>query len=65
MLVDEGNTRGRTVRAIFRLEGDTLSYCGTYDLPRPTEFVTGEGGDPWAVEYRREEQCLAEPFYGV
>lgn len=30
----------RVCRAIFRLDGDTLHYCGTYDAVRPTEFKT-------------------------
>jgi len=27
-------------RAIFRLDGDTLHYCGTYGSVRPTQFRT-------------------------
>jgi len=56
MEVEEGETKGQTVKAIFRLEGDTLHYCGTYVLPRPTEFVKGEGGDPWSVAFKREKK---------
>jgi uncharacterized protein (TIGR03067 family) len=28
----------KVCRAIFRLDGDTLHYCGTYESSRPTEF---------------------------
>jgi hypothetical protein len=34
--VDQGGQG--MVRAIFRIEGDTLNYCGTYADTRPTEF---------------------------
>jgi hypothetical protein len=43
----------RVVKAIFRLDGDVLHYCGTYDLPRPTEFV--QRGDPYYVAWQREK----------
>jgi uncharacterized protein (TIGR03067 family) len=53
LLVGEpGPSNGRTVKAIFRLDGDTLHYCGTYDLPRPTAFVKG-GRDPYYFEWKR------------
>lgn len=32
--------KGVVCRAIFRLDGDTLHYCGTYDALAPTEFRT-------------------------
>jgi uncharacterized protein (TIGR03067 family) len=44
--------KGQTCKAIFRLEGDTLHYCGTYDLPRPTAFLKGRG-NPFYVEWKR------------
>jgi uncharacterized protein (TIGR03067 family) len=40
LVVDEGPTKGQTCKAIFRLDGDTLHYCGTYNGERPTEFKT-------------------------
>ncbi|HKB04355.1 MAG TPA: hypothetical protein VKD90_19175 [Gemmataceae bacterium] len=40
MLVGDPANGGRVCRAIFRLHGDTLHYCGTYDPFRPTEFRT-------------------------
>jgi uncharacterized protein (TIGR03067 family) len=52
----EGHPRkGQAVKAIFRLDGDTLHYCGTYDLPRPTEFVKGLG-DPYYVAWKRAKK---------
>lgn len=44
--------RGETVKAIFQLDGDTLQYCGTYDLPRPTEMVKNRS-DPYYVAWVR------------
>jgi uncharacterized protein (TIGR03067 family) len=40
LLVEEGETKGRTCKMILRIEGDTLHYCGTYNEARPTEFKT-------------------------
>ncbi|MBA4063402.1 MAG: hypothetical protein C0501_06755 [Isosphaera sp.] len=34
----DGEHRGRTCRAIVRLDGDTLHFCGTFDDPRPSVF---------------------------
>jgi uncharacterized protein (TIGR03067 family) len=38
LVAEEGPTKGQTCKAIFRIEGDTLHYCGTYDATRPSEF---------------------------
>jgi hypothetical protein len=38
--VDDGPTKGQTVNAIFRLDGDSLHYCGTYAGDYPREFKT-------------------------
>jgi hypothetical protein len=38
LFVDTGSTEGSTCKMIFRLDGDTLHYCGAYDAQRPTEF---------------------------
>jgi uncharacterized protein (TIGR03067 family) len=46
--VAEGEMKGQTCKAIFRLEGDTLRYCGSYDV-RPTGFDDGSG---FAVEWK-------------
>jgi uncharacterized protein (TIGR03067 family) len=51
LVVEEGATKGKTVKAIFRLDGDTLHYCGTYDLDCPTEFQ-GDS-DPYYRAWKR------------
>ena len=38
--VEEGPTKGQVCKAIFRLDGDSLHYCGTYAGHYPTEFKT-------------------------
>src|SRR5262249_11250034 len=40
MVVGDPANEGRVCQAIFRLDGDTLHYCGTYGPVRPTEFRT-------------------------
>jgi hypothetical protein len=40
MVVDDPTNGGRVCQAIFRLDGDTLLYCGSYGPVRPTEFRT-------------------------
>jgi uncharacterized protein (TIGR03067 family) len=52
LLVEEGATKGQTVKAILHIDGDTLHYCGTYDLERPTEFKSGDG-DPQHYAWKR------------
>jgi uncharacterized protein (TIGR03067 family) len=42
-LIDEGDVKGQTAKAILRLEGDTLHYCVTYGETRPTDFKTAAG----------------------
>ncbi|HMF13737.1 MAG TPA: hypothetical protein VKE94_15570 [Gemmataceae bacterium] len=39
-VVEEGPTKGQICKAIFRLDGDALRYCGTYAGHYPTEFKT-------------------------
>lgn len=51
IVVDPAGSTKRC-KAIFRLDGDTLHYCGTYDLPRPTAFVMGLG-NPFYVAWKR------------
>jgi hypothetical protein len=51
LAVDAGPTRGGTVLAIFRRDGDTLQYCGTYTATRPTEFKTA--GNHYSVAFTR------------
>jgi uncharacterized protein (TIGR03067 family) len=49
LLIDEGDVKGQSCKAIFRLNGETLEYCVTQGETRPVEF----GGDdancyiPW------------------
>src|SRR6185436_2100815 len=38
LMVGDPANGGRVARAIFRLDGDTLHYCGTYGSVRPTQF---------------------------
>jgi len=39
-VVEAGPTKGHTAKVIFRIDGDTLHYCGTYDAASPTDFKT-------------------------
>lgn len=38
LVVEAGPTKGQTAKVIFRIDGDTLHYCGTYNAASPTEF---------------------------
>jgi uncharacterized protein (TIGR03067 family) len=52
----DGPNKGKTIRAIYEREGDTLRVC--YDLSgksRPTEFKTREGTQLFLVTYQREK----------
>ena len=52
----EGPNKGKTILAIYALDGDTLQVC--YDLSgksRPTEFKTAEGTQLFLVTYAREK----------
>jgi uncharacterized protein (TIGR03067 family) len=42
MLLELGETKDKTCKAIFRLDGNILHYCGTYSDTRPSEFKTTE-----------------------
>ena len=49
-------------RAIFRLDGDTLHYCGTYDGQRPTEF-RAEGKNVYVAWKRaKADEALVAEF---
>jgi uncharacterized protein (TIGR03067 family) len=50
-VVDEGDLKGQTGKAILRLDGDTLHYCVTFNQPRPTEFKTADGN--YQVAWKR------------
>lgn len=52
----DGPNKGKTIRAIYEREGDTLCVC--YDpsgKPRPTEFKNNEGCQLFLVSYKREK----------
>jgi uncharacterized protein (TIGR03067 family) len=53
----DGPNKGKTILAIYELDGDTLKVC--YDLggkDRPTEFKTKEGSQQFLVTYKREKK---------
>jgi hypothetical protein len=52
--VKEGPTKGRYPKAIFRLDGDALHYCATYDSQYPTEFKTV--GNCFACVFQRVKE---------
>ena len=52
LIVEEGIAQGRTCKAIFRMEGDTLQYCGAYSENRPTEFKPPEA-DGACISWKR------------
>ena len=52
----EGPNKGKTILAIYELNGDTLRIC--YDLAgkkRPTEFKTVKDTQQFLVSYKREK----------
>jgi uncharacterized protein (TIGR03067 family) len=52
----EGPNKGKTIRAIYERDGDTLRVC--YDLSgksRPTKFETREGAPLFLVTWKREK----------
>jgi uncharacterized protein (TIGR03067 family) len=52
----EGPNKGKTIPAIYELDGDTLRIC--YDLSgkaHPTEFKTTEASKLYLVTYKREK----------
>lgn len=52
----DGPNKGKTIRAIYERDGDTLRIC--YDLSgkgRPAEFKTKEGTQLFLVTYKREK----------
>ncbi len=53
----EGPNKGKSILAIYELDGDTLRVC--YDLGgknRPTDFTTKEGTLRFLVTYKREKK---------
>jgi uncharacterized protein (TIGR03067 family) len=56
LLVNDGPMQGQTCLMIWRLEGETMECCWTYDATRPTEFKMV--GNWFANTFTREK---AEP----
>jgi hypothetical protein len=54
MFVESGPPQGQTCRAIFKLDGDRLRYCGTYAPTRATEFKAV--GEYYFVEFERQKK---------
>jgi uncharacterized protein (TIGR03067 family) len=52
--VEDGPTKGQTCKAIFRLDGDALHYCGTYAGHYPSEFRTV--GNYYSCVFRRMKE---------
>jgi uncharacterized protein (TIGR03067 family) len=53
----DGPNKGKTILAIYELDGDTLRVC--YDLSgkgRPTGFMTKEGTQLYLVTYKRQKR---------
>ena len=53
----DGPNKGKTIPAIYELDGETLKVC--YDLSgksRPTEFKTTTGTKLFLVTYKREKK---------
>ena len=53
----DGPNKGKTIQAIFRLDGDTLEVC--YDLTgknRPKEFKSPAGSQTFLVSYKRAKE---------
>jgi uncharacterized protein (TIGR03067 family) len=49
-----GPNAGRTIRAIYRLNGDEMDVCYQLgDGPRPLEFVSPSGSQIFLVHYKR------------
>jgi uncharacterized protein (TIGR03067 family) len=52
----DGNDAGKTIRAIYELDGDTFRACyGEGDGERPTAFKTGPDGGSMLVTYKRKK----------
>jgi uncharacterized protein (TIGR03067 family) len=60
--INDGPDKGKQIRGIYRLEGDTLTSCvGPVDGPRPTEFSAGAGSGQTLRIFRRvKDETKAE-----
>jgi hypothetical protein len=53
-VVEEGDVKGQTGKAILRLEGDTLHYCITYGEVRPAAFQDAFGN--FYIPFKRAQK---------
>ena len=53
-----GPQKGKTVKAIYKLDGDTLTVCYDHDKPdnRPAKFESKEGTTVLLITYQREKK---------
>lgn len=58
LTIQEGAQKGRTDRAIYRIEGNVLTICiqSNKDAPRPREFATRERSNLWLVILERTKE---------
>jgi uncharacterized protein (TIGR03067 family) len=55
--INDGPNKGKQIRGIYRLEGDTLTSCvGPVDGPRPVEFTAKAGSGQTLRVFRREKK---------
>ncbi len=55
--VVDGPNKGKTIKAIYKLDGDTVSICyGLGGGDRPTKFETKEGTMQFLAVYKREKK---------
>jgi uncharacterized protein (TIGR03067 family) len=57
-IVKEGQNDGKTIVAIYELDGDTLKWCAADpgNTERPTELSSGEGSKRLLVTLKREKK---------
>ncbi len=55
IISDAGPNKGKTLKGIYKIEGDTFTYCvAGPDKDRPTEFASKEGGPTLLVNKREK-----------
>jgi uncharacterized protein (TIGR03067 family) len=53
----EGPNKGKTIKAIYKLDGDTVTICyGLGGGDRPTKFETKDGTMQFLAVYKREKK---------